>query len=114
MLKTQKSELAKSPVDGEEHDPLKGWFDVREVGWITSVKEFIVKVKGLPSCMNGQVVEFSTGDKGMVMGFTRSMFWYSSLATNQRFGPDKRSILAGRSPSSFRWESRSSDGSSAP
>jgi F-type H+-transporting ATPase subunit alpha len=45
-------------------------FDVREVGEVISVREFIVKVRGLPSCMNGQRVEFETGDHGMVMGFT--------------------------------------------
>ena len=47
-----------------------GWFDVREVGRVASVKEFIVKVEGLPSCMNGQQVEFTHGEVGMVMGFT--------------------------------------------
>ncbi len=46
------------------------WFDVREVGRVVSVREFIVKIDGLPSCMNGQMVEFETGDRGMVMGFT--------------------------------------------
>ncbi len=45
-------------------------FDVHEVGRVVSVREFIVKVQGLPSCMNGQMVEFVTGDRGMVMGFT--------------------------------------------
>ncbi len=70
MLKTQKSELD-TPAGEKEKDSLTKWFDVREVGRITAVKEFVVKVKGLPSCMNGQMVEFSTGDKGMVMGFTQ-------------------------------------------
>jgi len=60
MLKTQPAETALS----------KAWFDVREVGRVTSVREFIVKVRGLPSCMNGQMVEFAHGDRGMVMGFT--------------------------------------------
>lgn len=46
-------------------------FDVRETGRVVSVREFIVKVKGLPSCSNGQMVEFAHGDRGMVMGFTR-------------------------------------------
>lgn len=46
-------------------------FDVREVGRVTTVREFIVKVKGLPSCMNGQMVEFASGGRGMVMGFTQ-------------------------------------------
>ncbi|MBI3324642.1 MAG: F0F1 ATP synthase subunit alpha [Candidatus Omnitrophica bacterium] len=45
-------------------------FDVREVGHVVSVREFIVKVQGLPSCMNGQMIEFANGEQGMVMGFT--------------------------------------------
>lgn len=60
MLKTASSE---STI---EHPA----FDVREVGHVTTVREFIVKVDGLPSCMNGQRVEFAHGDQGMVMGFT--------------------------------------------
>ena len=46
------------------------WIDVREVGRATAVREFIVKVQGLPSCINGQQVQFANGDRGMVMGFT--------------------------------------------
>jgi F-type H+-transporting ATPase subunit alpha len=45
-------------------------FDVREVGRVRSVRKFIVIVEGLPSCMNGQIVEFASGTLGMVMGFT--------------------------------------------
>ena len=48
----------------------KPLFDVREVGRVSTVREFIVEVEGLPSCLNGQRVEFSNGDLGMVMGFT--------------------------------------------
>ena len=44
-------------------------FEIREVGQVQSVRKFIVIAKGLPSCMNGQIVEFSNGVKGMVMGF---------------------------------------------
>src|SRR3989338_2408652 len=45
-------------------------FEVREVGRVKSVRELIVRVVGLPSCMNGQMVEFANGALGMVMGFT--------------------------------------------
>jgi len=45
-------------------------FEVREVGTVKSVRELIVRVAGLPSCMNGQRVEFMNGALGMVMGFT--------------------------------------------
>lgn len=47
-------------------------FDVREVGRVSAVREFIVEVEGLPSCLNGQRVEFSNGDVGMVMGFNET------------------------------------------
>lgn len=45
-------------------------FDVKEVGQVQSVRKFIVIAKGLPSCMNGQIVEFANGIRGLVMGFT--------------------------------------------
>ena len=44
-------------------------FEIREVGQVESVRKFIVIVKGLPSCMNGQIVEFANGTPGLVMGF---------------------------------------------
>lgn len=50
----------------------KAWFDIHELGRVTSIREFIVKVTGLPSCMNGQQVSFANGDCGMVMGFSES------------------------------------------
>lgn len=45
-------------------------FSVREVGQVHSVRKFIVIAKGLPSCVNGQIVEFSDGTPGLIMGFT--------------------------------------------
>ncbi|HTZ11088.1 MAG TPA: F0F1 ATP synthase subunit alpha, partial [Candidatus Margulisiibacteriota bacterium] len=45
-------------------------FDIREVGLVQSVRKFIVLAKGLPSCINGQMVEFANGAAGLVMGFT--------------------------------------------
>ncbi len=46
-------------------------FDIREVGQVQSVRKFIVLATGLPSCMNGQLVEFASGILGLVMGFTK-------------------------------------------
>ncbi|MCX5703499.1 MAG: F0F1 ATP synthase subunit alpha, partial [Candidatus Omnitrophica bacterium] len=34
------------------------------------MRKFIVITEGLPSCMNGQIVEFASGTLGLVMGFT--------------------------------------------
>ena len=45
-------------------------FEIREVGQVLAVRKFIVMAKGLPSCMNGQLVEFANGVPGLVMGFT--------------------------------------------
>ena len=45
-------------------------FEVREIGAVQSVRKFIVIATGLPSCMNGQIVEFADGTKGLVMGFS--------------------------------------------
>ncbi len=47
-------------------------FDLHEVGIVKSVREFIVMATGMPSCINGQLVEFKGGNKGMVMGFKES------------------------------------------
>jgi F-type H+-transporting ATPase subunit alpha len=44
-------------------------FEVREVGVVRSVHKFIVSVEGLPSCTSGQMVEFASGIKGLVIGF---------------------------------------------
>ncbi len=44
-------------------------FEVREVGRVESLRKFVVIAQGLPSCMNGQIVEFSCGVEGLVMGF---------------------------------------------
>lgn len=44
-------------------------FEIREVGTVESVRKFIVIAKGLPSCINGQIVEFEKGGNGIVMGF---------------------------------------------
>jgi F-type H+/Na+-transporting ATPase subunit alpha len=45
-------------------------FEVKELGHVQSVRKFIVIANGLPSCMNGQIVEFAGGIQGLVMGFT--------------------------------------------
>ncbi|MFH1867395.1 MAG: F0F1 ATP synthase subunit alpha [Candidatus Omnitrophota bacterium] len=59
----------------EKAEPVKkgtGNFKVHEAGRVLSVRKFIVIATGMPSCMNGQIVEFSNGVKGLVMGFTEN------------------------------------------
>lgn len=45
-------------------------FEIKEKGIVQSVRKFIVIAKGLPSRINGQIVEFANGLLGLVMGFT--------------------------------------------
>ena len=42
---------------------------ISEVGRVKEIKQSIIKVEGLPNCMLGQLVTFSNGRKGFVMGF---------------------------------------------
>ncbi len=42
---------------------------IKEVGEVRAVKKSIVRIGGLESCLNGQVIEFASGVKGIVMGF---------------------------------------------
>jgi F-type H+-transporting ATPase subunit alpha len=43
--------------------------EVREVGIVKDVKSGIARISGMPSCVYGQLVQFSRGTKGLVMGF---------------------------------------------
>lgn len=59
------------PVNsGVSENKIKTGFEIREVGFVQSVRKFIVIAKGMPSCINGQIVEFANGVRGLVMGFT--------------------------------------------
>jgi len=42
---------------------------VQEKGRIKDIKEIIVRVEGLPSCLNGQILDLGDGVKGIVMGY---------------------------------------------
>ena len=42
---------------------------VREKGQIRDIREIIARVDGLPSCLNGQIVDMGDGVQGIVMGF---------------------------------------------
>lgn len=43
--------------------------EIREVGFVKDVRRGIARVSGLPSCVYGQMVQFSQGIRGIVMGF---------------------------------------------
>jgi len=42
---------------------------VEEKGKIRDIKEIIARIDGLPSCLNGQIVDLGDGVKGIIMGF---------------------------------------------
>jgi len=42
---------------------------VQEKGRIKDIKEIIVRIDGLPTCLNGQIVDLGEGVKGIVMGY---------------------------------------------
>ena len=42
---------------------------VQEKGRIRDIKEIICRVQGLPTCLNGQLVDLGDGVKGVIMGF---------------------------------------------
>lgn len=44
-------------------------FEVHEVGAVKSIRECIIRAEGLPSCINGQIVELPQGGQGMILGF---------------------------------------------
>jgi len=44
-------------------------FEISEIGKVKSIREFIARVSGMPACISGQIVAFSNGARGIVMGF---------------------------------------------
>ena len=42
---------------------------ISETGVIKDIKKMIVRITGLPSCLNGQLVDFGDGNKGIIMGY---------------------------------------------
>ncbi len=42
---------------------------VEETGKIKDIKEIIVRIDGLPTCLNGQIVDMGDGVKGIIMGY---------------------------------------------
>lgn len=46
--------------------------EIKDAGTVKDIKKGIVKIDGLLSCINGQLLDFSCGLKGMVVGFYKS------------------------------------------
>lgn len=43
--------------------------EIKEVGTVENIKRGIARIKGLPSCIIGQIIRFASGAKGIVIGF---------------------------------------------
>jgi len=67
-------------------------FKVRltEKGTVKDIKKMILRITGLPSCLNGQIVELGGGHKAIVMGFDEKEVLALSLAeeTGIRLGQE--------------------------
>ena len=42
---------------------------IKEVGEVIDIKKDIVTIKGVPNCIYGEILDFSSGDKGLVIEF---------------------------------------------
>lgn len=45
--------------------------EIKEMGYVHEIRTVIAKVRGLPSCINGQLINFPDNKKGLVVGFTQ-------------------------------------------
>jgi len=45
--------------------------EIKDTGTICQIKKGIIQIKGLSSCINGQLIEIKTGLYGMIIGFNR-------------------------------------------
>ena len=77
-----------SPSKSDEQKSVK--FAVREIGHVSTVKQFIVLVTGLNSCINGQTVEFERGSPEF-----KELVAKSKYKNNKNFGefPEGRLLL---------------------
>ena len=57
---------------------------VQEKGSIRDIKEMIVRIEGLPSCLNGQIVRMGEDVKGIIMGFDESSVLALALGDHGR------------------------------
>ena len=64
--------------------------DIKEQGTVLEVKRSIVRITGLPHCLNGQLVDFSGGLKGMIMGFKEKEVLALILSAKQNIRPGEK------------------------
>ncbi|MFH1229973.1 MAG: F0F1 ATP synthase subunit alpha [Planctomycetota bacterium] len=64
------SKATENTTATDNHDIKSTSVEVKEIGVVKDVRRGIARIKGLPSCINFQMVHFPSGAKGIVMGFT--------------------------------------------
>jgi F-type H+-transporting ATPase subunit alpha len=64
--------------------------DIKEQGTVLEAKRSIVRIAGLPHCLNGQLVDFSGGLKGMIMGFKEEEALALILSAKQDVRPGEK------------------------
>ncbi len=47
------------------------FLEIKEVGTVKDIRQGIVRVNGLPSCIFGQLINFKKGSRGIVIGFDK-------------------------------------------
>ena len=57
---------------------------VQEKGVIKDIKEIIVRIEGLPTCLYGQIVDLGEGTKGIIMGYDEEEVWALALGDTSR------------------------------
>jgi len=64
--------------------------DIKEEGTVLEVRRSIVRIDGLHHCLNGQLVEFPRGLKGMIMGFKEDEVLALILGAKQDVRPGEK------------------------
>ncbi len=95
--KTGHGPVPPSPLTAGTGKGQSAQFAVHELGTITAVRESIVKVSGLPSCINGQIVDFESGGKGFVFGFNEKEVQVLLLNTRSSLHVGEKVISRGES-----------------
>ena len=73
---------------------------VAQKGRIEDIKEIVVRIVGLPTCLNGQLVDLGRGVRGIVMGYDENDVLVLALGDPSRLrmgsevtGVDKPSLM---------------------
>lgn len=62
-------------------------FEIKDVGTVKDAKKGVVTVEGLTSCINGQLLEFACGLRGMVVGFSKNEVLSLVLGDETKISP---------------------------